>query len=319
MIAEPAPVQLFGFPPESQYEAISFYEKISGGIICEDYDRRPPASASRLGLGTLGGTPTRRRPLTRAEQHAAAQYAGGRCWIRVTFDSRAAAERAMAASPHILHGHWVYAQPYTGRGPAADEPIPQAHDPHAPDGLGALQPHPTRPATLGASAPQRSISGSRANSSTLPANFRAPWTQDSPTSSDTVESSNTLVQSLLTAEPMELQSLESPAEPRASELARTSGADQQAVARQRHFSHFPDTPITQLRDASEALLPSPTLLERFLGGLSAWGLNPSEVIGSTVPRYENGDFDWDSSSFYWRLCYWLDSHLGTDLCGMKES
>jgi len=49
---------------------------------------------------------------------------------------------------------------------------------------------------------------------------------------------------------------------------------------------------------------------------SAW-LGASELIGTTVPRREDGTFDVDKASLYWRWFYWLDSWLGTDFCGLK--
>ena len=263
-----------------------------------------------------------RRSLTRAERPAAAEYAGGACWIKVTFDSRAAADRAVACSPHILHGYWVSAQPWTGKGLETDAPVPVTHNDDALDPLGVPRPPSDRAATWGSAAmgPQRSGSASRSNSNTLPSGFRVPWSPAE--SSDTMESSSTLVPGAPATE--ESASLRSPSTDRlvpgsaGSESAPGTVGNGSTTLRQRTFSHFPDMPMTQMRDASEALLPSPTWLERLLSTLTRSGLVPGDVIGSAVPRKDNGDFDFDNSTFYWRLCYWLDTTLGTDLCGMKE-
>ena len=42
-----------------------------------------------------------------------------------------------------------------------------------------------------------------------------------------------------------------------------------------------------------------------------------DVIGNQVPRREDGGFDWEGASVWWRVCWWLDRWLWTDLCGMK--
>ena len=362
---------LYGYAPDTQYAAIGFYENVSGGMILEDYDRRPPNDTWRFGLSVLGATP-KRRALTRAEQHAAAQYAGGACWVKVTFDSRAAADRAIASSPHALHGHWVHAAPYTGHRPIVDAPIPVTEDSAPQNSLDAPHP-PVRPATLGAAATSSHTRANSRPSTSLPRGYRPPSVHTvstgesaymppppprnqmprgyrppsvhtvstgdsadtlspgyqapfSPSSSDTLDSNATLQGPPPPGTPADAPELRSPLSPPAvsSPLptgangdTSTSNADHEGL-RQRNFSHFPDTPMTQLKDASEALLPSPSWMERVLSTLTQSGLIPGDVIGSTVPRLENGDFDWGKSSFYWRLCYWLDTHLGTDLCGMRE-
>ncbi|KAL9092797.1 MAG: hypothetical protein Q9165_004215 [Trypethelium subeluteriae] len=53
------------------------------------------------------------------------------------------------------------------------------------------------------------------------------------------------------------------------------------------------------------------------GGGGAAGRGGWEVIGSQVPRREDGGFDWEGAGVWWRVCWWLDGWLGTDLCGMK--
>ncbi|KAF2237780.1 hypothetical protein EV356DRAFT_564399 [Viridothelium virens] len=55
------------------------------------------------------------------------------------------------------------------------------------------------------------------------------------------------------------------------------------------------------------------------GGASGHGTSGRrwEVIGSQVPRREDGGFDWEGAGVWWRVCWWLDGWLGTDLCGMR--
>lgn len=117
---EPTQVMLYGYSPNTLWAAVSFYETVSSGIICEDYEREPP-SEHRNRVGVTSNVPP--RALTKAEKVLARQYHGGHCWINVTFDSTEAAERAICSSPHLLQGHWVYAEPFRGIGPEVDEPI----------------------------------------------------------------------------------------------------------------------------------------------------------------------------------------------------
>ena len=49
---------------------------------------------------------------------------------------------------------------------------------------------------------------------------------------------------------------------------------------------------------------------------SAW-LGTGEVIGSTVPKKEDGSFDYDKASLYWKVFWLLDQVLGSDFCGLK--
>ena len=310
--AEPTAVKLFGYSPETQYAAIEYYERVSGGMVCEDYERRPVPRTGRFGLGgTLTGSLPRRRPLTTAEQRAASVYVGGRCWIRVTFDSRAAADRAMATSPHILHGHWVFAQLYHGQGPAHDEPVPQINGSLEPPDISEGSHSHAAPTAVQDPGPRLGMSSG----------FGVP--SPSTSTSDTLQSSSTLnpdrdSQRSPPPEPAAVATSISPA-PSGGVVPAGGAVAPPAQVRQRNFSHFPDTPATQLHDASEALLPSPSWTDWILSTLGQSGFFPGDVLGSTVPRKEDGDFDWDASSFYWRICYWLDTNLGTDLCGLKDN
>lgn len=118
---EPTEVMLYGYSPSCLWEAIWFYETASSGIICEDYERVPPSELQ--GFPDLVNPDIWPRPRTPAERASAFQYRGGNAWIKVTFDSAAAADRAISHSPHFLQGHWVYAQRFNGTGPEVDQPI----------------------------------------------------------------------------------------------------------------------------------------------------------------------------------------------------
>ncbi|KAI9852805.1 MAG: hypothetical protein M1838_005026 [Thelocarpon superellum] len=107
---EPTEVLLRGFRPGQQYAAIDLYERIGQGQICEDYSRDPPTEQRRFGSSRTYPP----RPLTAAEKGKVNAYAGGDSWIKVTFESAEAADRAVYASPQDIHGAMVYAELYRG-------------------------------------------------------------------------------------------------------------------------------------------------------------------------------------------------------------
>ena len=315
-------VMLYGYSPDNQWAAIQHYEAVSGGIICEDYDREPPAERRKYqtSLGYSGHIPP--RPLTKAERAMAMQYKGGSCWIKVTFDSVEAGERAIFNSPHLIQGHWVYAQPYRGQAREPDEPILMREEDRQQGLLGAPKPLP-RPQTLGASfsmsALHRTASATRANT-TLPRSFglNGPISEEQQKLAEESSVSSSTASSATALEPTypDLRQRES-SQPNGQVQSVTSPTVSPVI--NPTFTHFPDTRRTILRPASEAFLPQPSWTEKLLKGLTQSGWIPGDVIGVAVPRLENGDFDWATASFYWKLCYWLDTHLGTDLCGMKEA
>ncbi|EKG18095.1 hypothetical protein MPH_04627 [Macrophomina phaseolina MS6] len=185
---EPTEVILYGFSSETQWAAIDFYERASEGLVYEDYDRHPPNSRYNTSL-SLNRTAAAARVLSAAALRKKNTYSGGNHWIKVTFDSPEAADRACHYSPHILHGHAVFAELYRGTGPTrGDVAIPSSH------------------------------AGLAADTSL----------HSSPTNS---------------------------------------------------------------------------------GG--------TEVIGSEVPRKEDGSFDWEAASMYWKVWAWIDSLLGTDFLGIS--
>ena len=118
---EATEVLLYGFGEELQWAALDHYERVGGGSVLEDYDRQPPGQ--RFDVSRSFSKATSQRSLTRAALRKKNTFAGGLHWIKVTFDSRGAAELACARSPHVIKGHLVYAEPYLGRGPGKDEAI----------------------------------------------------------------------------------------------------------------------------------------------------------------------------------------------------
>lgn len=310
---EPTQVILFGFSSsDRRCEAIDKYETFSCGMICEDYPRK-----LRPKYPTAFSPASTRRALTPAEKLLVNKFAGGNHWVKVTFDSAEAAERAIYCSPHKIGGHWVYAQEYRGVGPDVDEPILIRRDDQGSQLLGAA----SRPSqTIGPSFGQKSnITSSGAT--TLPRSFAPdamPQTSEQEPAGIASLSSSTASSATATGpsnSDLRNRHISQTEENRSSTASQPNG---QATTRPQGFTHFPDIPRTVLRPASEAFLPHPSWSESMLQRLINAGWIPSDFIGNGAPRLENGDFDYANASYYWIICHWLDSKLGTDLCGLQD-
>lgn len=281
-------------------------------MICEDYERQPPVELRKY-PNTYSASPrAHTRPLTKAERALAFKYAGGDHWVKVTFDSAEAAERAMENSPAQICGHWVHAQPYHGSGPDSDIAIPIREDERE-----AGKPMQRAPQTIGASFAQRGNIHQR-TVSTLPRSFAAnaaarekdlqTYERESPSSSTATSG---------TATGADYPDLGLRNTPQAETTASPLQAQQPRTPQM--MSHFPDVPRTVLRPAHEAFLPVPSWWERQMRWLAGKGLVPGEVIGDNIPLTGNGEFDWARASFYWKFFYWIDCHLGSDYCGLKDN
>ena len=317
-IKVPTQVSLYGFAPGTHWDSINFYERASRGYICEDYDRDPPIERRRIPNAFAAGQMVHARPLTRQEAVLARQYHGGNCWIKVTFDSAEAANRAIECSPHLIQGHWVYAVLFHGAAPdVPDEPIPlQAAD--LPNGsFDGAAPAPRTSKSLGPSFAHKNRVQKRSNA-TLPRSFAnaSRVREDGQEARDvTPQSSSTATSATATAP--EYPNIRN----RLARPQRGNEVAQNAVRPPRDprfYAHFPDVPRIPLRPAHEAFLPQPSKWDRLVRKLRAMGLLPTDPIGDGPPFLDNGEFDWVSASFYWKVFYWLDSHLGTNFCGHRD-
>ncbi|MCJ1285216.1 hypothetical protein MMC26_004555 [Xylographa opegraphella] len=323
VVNEPTQVMIYGYAPESQWAAIHYYESVSGGMICEDYEREAPDERRRyqLGLGCSGYTLP--RTLTKAERALASQYKGGHCWIKVTMDSVEAANSAIYGSPHLIQGHWVYAKLYTGEKYDLDKPIPMMNDERQDGHLRGLQ-----PSTRLVQPSNASFLTSMKPRSAGPARFSATSPRSNGTNTDgagdsqqidegvspsssTVSSATAISPDQFEARPRTVSRSDSQ---RPTDITLTSTKQPP-----RTFTHFPDTTRTVLKPVTEAFLPQPSWSEKAFRRLTRSGWVSGDIIGFGVPRLENGDFDWSTASFYWKICYWVDTRFGMDLCGMKES
>ena len=307
---EPTQIMIYGYPSSRQYAAIDLYEKCSGGMICEDYDREPPAELHKYPNTFSATSAVHPRPLTKQEKALAFKYDGGNHWIKLTCDSAEGAARAVELSPVQVYGHWVYAELYNGKAPASDRPIPITEEDRRQGPFNSPRPPRKSSHTLGAAFSQQASTHLRATS-TLPRSFNPDATAQAntqPTPEPTSLSSSTA--SSGTATGLDHPTLRN-RHPSQTEQDPRSPTNTNEIA--------PGIPRYMLRPASEAFLPQPTWFERQVQSLRAQGLIPTDFIGDGLPLLDNGDFDWAKASWYWRICFWCDSHLGTDICGLKEN
>ncbi|KAH7399012.1 hypothetical protein DE146DRAFT_788995 [Phaeosphaeria sp. MPI-PUGE-AT-0046c] len=316
---EPKEVILYGFGTDVQWAAISHFEKVSNGLIYEDYDREPYNPKLNM---TFSGYNAHRasnfRTLDKSALRKVNQYVGGDHWIKVTFDSAEAAERACHYSPHSIQGYNVFAEPYRGTSPTGgDRPI-RAN-------VGGTLSQTASPNTLssgtlgGRDASQSSITASSATASmaastgpfgrstTEPLLFRAsgafPQDQDAPIPTSQAQSAP-LSQSLAPSSSSTTTAL-NPRSARAT--LRLKGANVKPAV---------------FLPQEKAFLPSQPRWQQTFGSLPVigWVIGSGQgIIGDQVPRKEDGSFDANAASLYWRTWYAVDSCFGTDFCGVREA
>lgn len=294
-IKEPTEVILYGYGNEVQWAAIDYFEKVSGGIVYEEYDRQPPSARYNLTLSQHKAASY--KLLSKPSVRKINEYVGGEHWIKVTFDSPEAAERACHYSPHVIQGFRVYAERYRGTGQNPDQAILASASPAvsltaSPNTMssGTLLPglssNTASSATATGSMPPRSVS--------QPALRGAfPLDDDEPT----------LV----------------PTEQQKAPVSQATGAQKiggKSTLRLRTAKE------ARILPAESALLPTKPRWQQKFGSwpVIGWIIGSNHgIIGDQVPRKEDGTFDSAGASLYWRTWYAVDSCFGTDFCGVKEA
>ncbi|KAB8337090.1 hypothetical protein FH972_021394 [Carpinus fangiana] len=298
---EPTEVLIYGYGVDHQYSALSFFEQASQGNIYEDYDREPSQPRFASALSVVHSVIPRSLPQEAIRKINT--YRGGDHWIKVTFDSPGAAELACHASPHTINGYSVFAEPWRGTGPNQDVAI--AAGSQAPLTL-------TQRRTPAARRQgNREFNSMPGRSQTMP---------------------NLLQQPLLEEPSPVPESAERSLSGSTSTAGRSSSATATGVDIQNGGAILPTKQQKPLRistakravllDASQALLPVQPWSQRTFGGIPLLGLlfggtTSGTVIGSQVPRTDTGEFDWAVATLWWRFWFWIDSWLGTDICGLK--
>lgn len=312
---EPTEILIHGYAAQHVSEALERYEAASEGRMYEDYDRSPPAPRYGALLHQVRATLPRSLPLE--ARRKINTYSGGDHWIKVTLDSPEAAQKACFFSPMTLHGYLVYAEPWRGVGPNSDVATPA--NPAIESGAKTFkQRRPIQP-------------GQRDAFASVPGRLQSAYVSDqrysddpndnngSPDTSETL-SSATAVSSGHDAQQTSRNAQSTLQQPQSATLS--SGQSQGKPLR------ISGATRAVLRPYTEAFVPVAPWSQRTFGHIpllgSLFGGDPNAkpgqgggIIGSAVPRKDDGSFDWNSASVYWRVCWVMDKWLGTDLCGMK--
>ncbi|KAI9831534.1 MAG: hypothetical protein M1826_003424 [Phylliscum demangeonii] len=301
-VKEPTEVMLYGFPPMQLHSAIQRYEAISHGAICEDYPRDPPMEFRRFRSMTSYPVP-RTVSLTSEQLRKVNDYAGGESWIKVTFDSAHAADRAVAESPQLISGCWVYGELYRGMPPPRDEAIPAQAEDYPSQGLGRPRPKHRPFGGMGTSIPAAAMAmapgathAAISRASILPRSFTGDARESESTSTTSTASSATVTGYGL-----------------ASTVASTTATDPDEFCK-----FIPTARKIKLRPAEEALLPTRTTAQWLASYLPFADFFNADLIGDHVPRREDGEFDYAGATIYWKFWYWVDRLMHTDFCGLKD-
>ncbi|KAF2800704.1 hypothetical protein K505DRAFT_263249 [Melanomma pulvis-pyrius CBS 109.77] len=293
---EPTEVILYGYGNEVQWAAIDYYEKVSMGIIFEEYDREPPTA--KYNLSFTAQRTSSYRSLSKSALRKVNEFVGGEHWIKVTFDSPEAAERACHYSPHIIQGFTVFAERYRGTGPNADRALRAS--------AGVQTSQTASPNTMSSTTMPFGSSSVTASSATA--------TGSKPASMPSRLASEPALRGGFPLDPLE--------EPAPIQLRQQPGAIQTT-------QRGPGPRTLRIRGAKPGVLRPPELAflpaaPRWQQTFGSWPIigwvigSGHGIIGDQVPRKEDGSFDNASASLYWRVWYMVDSCFGTDFCGVKD-
>ncbi|KAF1997674.1 hypothetical protein P154DRAFT_524559, partial [Amniculicola lignicola CBS 123094] len=316
---EPTEVMLYGYGREAQWAAIAHFEKVSGGIIYEDYDRVPPTSKYNLTLSLQKAASY--RALSKTAIRKINDYVGGDHWIKVTFDSPEAAERACHYSPHIIQTYTVFAERYRGTGPAQDKAFRASAGAHLSQ---AASPNTNSSNTLpfGASPSSHTASSATATTSRGPSIPRQASEPLFPNPFDSPSPPRRL--SLVHKGPLNPRPSDSTAvrQPPTSTSTSTGLRSQPAPPTGRSTLRVRGAKPAVLLPPEKAFLPAAPRWQQTLGSwpVLGWIVGADHgMIGDRVPRKEDGSFDGEKASLYWRGWYAVDCCLGTDFCGVREA
>lgn len=308
MVREPTEVILRGYRSAlQQYAAINHYEQLAGRI-CEDYPREPPVEQRRYKSELRDPAFTRRQPLTPQEKAKVNNVDGGEHWIKVTFESADAAAAATYASPQRILGHLVFAEPYRGMPPLEDAAVVDMVG-----DAGMLQDEQplSRAQTL-----RRLQKG---KSSTLPRNWQSNPGNGGTSGAD-LELHNSPPESRTSTQTIETATLSTATTTGTASTATVTGtalditqrADRGGDEPQNgdYCRRIPTARRAKLLTAEQALLPQQGLMQRIGSRIPLVRWFSGNMIGDEVPRTENGEFDFNRASLYWRLMYFLDFWFG---------
>jgi hypothetical protein len=305
---EPKEVILYGYGHESQWAAISHFERVSGGIIYEQYERDP--RGGKYGLAFSQQQAAQYSSLSRTAMAKVNEFVGGDHWIKVTFDSAEAAERACHYSPHNIQGYTVFAEPYRGTKPTGGDRAIRT------TGGSSVA---TSPNTMSSTTMPMGASQSSATLSSATATGSIPAPGPSRITRDPFFQASGAFP--LGPEDMPAPAVAiAPVEPQNGLQGRSTGAQRGPSGKT--TLRLKNAKLVQFLPQDKAFLPAPPKWQQSLSAFPVigWVIGSGHgIIGNQVPRKEDGQFDSASASLYWRLWYMVDTCMGTDFCGVKEA
>lgn len=310
-VKEPKEVILYGYGNEVQWAAISHYERVSGGVIYEQYEREP--SGQRYGFAFTPQRASHYKSLSKSAIAKVNEFVGGENWIKVTFDSPEAAERACHYSPHVIQGYTVFAEPYRGTGPTGGDRAIRAT-------AGAASTT-ASPNTLSSTTMQLGASQSSATMSSATATASVPASMPPRMASEPLlRATGSFPYEDETVVPVPPAAPEAPPQPQAAVVARATSSHPRQSGRATLRIKNAKPAIFQPQE--KAFLPAAPRWQQTLSTfpIIGWVIGSGHgIIGDQVPRKEDGTFDNTSASLYWRVWYMIDGCFGTDFCGVKEA
>ena len=326
--AVPTECLLYGYANKSvEWKVISKFEKIvAPSIVCEDYPREDPNLflASNSPLGYSRAAIVVHKNLSKEALKKSRVYKGGQHWIKITFDSYQAAERASFFSPVEIDGHMIYCEVWQGRGPTSDVAILKGSE----TAKLLARNDPSKSRTLPPSQSAQFLSGKDSavagferamltlpRSHTMPdAQSGQPGTQDDMSLNSATASSATATEPVTPAPPSGLRSRSVPHLPSQTTSDPTS----------QYMTHIPSVKKMVLRPISEALPKQPSFTERVVRSLPllSWMAGekgmPGDFISEGPVLKEDGTWDAEKNGSYWGFWHWVDGWLRTDFCGLRD-
>ena len=311
----------------SEWKVISRFERIvAPSIICEDYPREDPnlflSSTSPFGFSKAAVVV--HRHLSQDALKKSRVYRGGQHWIKVTFESYQAAQKACSYSPVEIDGHLVYCGMWEGKPPFTDQPILKGQDsPRRQHNTNSQIRSLTTSQSAGyLSGKDSAVAGFERAIQTLPRShtmppgqFTQPQSQDDSSITSTTASSATATATDTPTSPIAF-GLRSRSTPHLPTQITSPNSDRMALN--------PAVKKVVLRPISEALPPQPTFSQRVLRSIPVlnWLLGSKDtsgdIIGEGPALKEDGSWDPEKNGWYWNFWYGVDGWLGSDFCGIKD-
>lgn len=243
-------------------------------------------------------TPEERARVNRADS--------GEHWVKVTFESQQAADAATFSSPQAILGHLVYAEYYRGMPPTRDEAVPDATTMAQGDEMPASWRRSGYGGNRTAAELRQTFGEGRLPEQVIAGDEMEMSPPNSHVSSRTVQSGT--VDNSSNANSNSTATVTGIGNGNGTALVPTSAAVTPG-ADPTYCRVIPTARRAVVLPAEQALLPQQSFTSRVLGQIPFLKWFSGSMIGSTVPRTPEGEFDWINASLYWKMICWLDLYF----------